>query len=613
MTQVRNIATTVVSATFGDFNKVLSPQKSIKTATMKKKTQSVVTFFVWAVICLLLTTACAPAVNTTATQQAAAPKQAKALEAGQLPVRFQKPAYILGESSAQNVGTGNAESISIPVGADISSNTGPVALRDIMKRLAALKGMNISWASDVDQMAVVDVDIRAEDDFFKSLDNILRQKDYFHEVQGNTIVVKYRETRKFHVAMPFVKSNYATGVGGDVLGGSSSVSTATNVNTIKGTLQLTSDKNEFDIWDNIKTNLDQILGIWEETVVTPAPATTTTTAATGAAAVVAAANPQTPTATTTTKRDVKSGKGYYSIDKPIGLITVTAPRPLVEKIALYIDNLKSELYRQISIEAKIVEVVINDSESRGIDWTNFLSGKEIGISLFGTPSGTGAPGAPIAKTSTEVASISNGIIYDPNRDLRGRGISNIAIGGNPFSVALNFLDTQGHSNVLANPKLSIMNGQPGIITAGDSIKYIDKIESRLDGQTGAVSYTITTATLMSGIGMSVIATIMENDEIILNLTPVTSKLDGNDVKYIVGWGGQIGIPRIKLREMNTTVRIKSGQVVVIGGLIDNNESTDGSNQVPFLGDIPILGKLFSHSAKATKKSELVIMLQPKIL
>ena len=554
---------------------------------MKKKIRSIATLFVWAAIGLLLTTGCAPAAKTTTTQDSlAATKQAKNLEAGQLPVRFQKPAYMLGDTSAQNIGAGNAEGLTIPVGADISSNTGPVALRDIMKRLAALKGMNISWASDVDQMAMVDVDIRAEDDFFKSLDNILRQKDYFQEVQGNTIVVKYRETRKFHVAMPFLKSSYNTGVGGDVLGGSVATS------GLKGNIQLTSEKNDFDIWENVRKNLDQILDIWEETVPPPAAAATGSAAQTGYAQ-PPAATPPAPAAATS-KRNVQAGKGYYSIDKPIGLITVTAPRPLVEKIAVYLENLKKELYRQISIEAKIVEVSIDNTESRGIDWTNFLTGKNVDFTLFGP----------------------NGIIYDAETaNSGGRVVSKIALaaGANPFSLALNFLDTQGDTNVLANPKLSIMNGQPGLITAGDSVKYIDKVESRVDGTTGAVTYTVTTATLMSGIGMSVIGTIMDNDEIILTLTPVTSKLEGNEVEYITGWGGVIGVPRIKLREMNTTVRIKSGQVMVVGGLIDNAESGIGSNKVPFLGDIPLLGKLFSHSAKSTKKSELVIMLQPKIL
>lgn len=575
---------------FCDFNKFLSPLKSRKTAIMKKKTRNALALFVTAAISLLLISACAPAAKTEATQDplaaktSIAGKQSKTLESGQLPVRYQNPAYMLGETSTQNIGTGGAEGLTIPVGADISSNTGPVALRDIMKRLAALKGMNISWASDVDQMAMVDVDIRAEDDFFRSLENILRQKDYFHEVQGNTIVVMYRETRKFHVAMPFMKSTYNTGVGGDVLGGGATTS------GLKGNIQLTSEKNDFDIWANISGNLDQILGIWEETVTTPsseaAPAGDT------------AAQPPTPAkqTRTTNKRNVQAGKGYYSIDKPIGLITVTAPRPLVEKIAVYLDNLKTELYRQISIEAKIVEVSIDNTENRGIDWTNFLTGKNVDFTLFGP----------------------NGIIYDAAAaNSGGRVVSKIGVPtgttGNPFSLALNFLDTQGDTTVLANPKLSIMNGQPGLITAGDSVKYIDKVESRVDGTTGAVTYTVTTATLMSGIGMSVIGTIMDNDEIILTLTPVTSKLEGNEVEYINGWGGVIGVPRIKLREMNTTVRIKSGQVVVVGGLIDNAESGIGSNKVPFLGDIPILGNLFSKSYKSTKKSELVIMLQPKIL
>jgi len=561
---------------------------------MKKKTQNVVTFFVGAAICLLLNSACAPVVNNTATREplatpAPAPTlQEKNLQAGQLPVRFQSPVYMLGDPSVQNMGAGNDQGVSIPIGADISSNTGPVPLRDIMKRLASLKGMNISWASDVNQMAEVDVDIRAEDDFFKSLENILRQKDYFHEVQGNTIVIKYRETRKFHVAMPFLKSSYNTGVGGDVLGGGAQAS------GLKGNIQLVSDKNDFDIWENISKNLDQMLEIWEETVPPPAPA------ATGSAA--PADSPQPPAATppasaSTTKRNVQAGKGYYSIDKPIGLITVTAPRPLVEKIAVYIENLKTELYRQISIEAKIVEVSLDNTESRGIDWTNFLTGRNVDFTLFGP----------------------NGIIYDAAAaNSGGRVVSKIGIPtgptGNPFSLALNFLDTQGHTSVLANPKLSIMNGQPGLITAGDSVKYIDKVESRVDGATGSVTYTVATATLMSGIGMAVIGTIMENDEIILTLTPVTSKLDGDVVAYeTIGGDNKIGVPRIKLREMNTTVRIKSGQVVVIGGLIDNAETTGGSNKVPFLGDIPVIGNLFSHSAKSNKKSELVIMLQPRIL
>lgn len=547
---------------------------------METKRKSLLPLLAYAALFCLLLSACAPVAGQNGAAQppagspstaeatpAAATPQASALEAGQLPVRFQRPVYMLEDTSGKELGLGSEE-VTIPVGADISSTAGPVALRDILKRLAALKKMNISWASDVDQFALVDVDIRAEDDFFRSIENLLRQLDYFHAVQGNTIVVKYRETRKFHVAMPFMKSTYNTAVGGDVLGSSA---TASNV---KGNIQIVSENNQFDIWDNIAKNIDQILNIWEETIETSTPA---------------GQEQAKESKEKKTRRDTEKAKGYYSIDKPIGLITVTAPRPLVEKIAVYLDNLKAELYRQISIEAKIVEVAIDDTSTRGIDWTNFLTGKGLAMTLFGD----------------------TGVIYDPNRANRNRGVSKIAVTGNPFAIAMDFLDTQGPSTVLANPKLSVMNGQPALISAGDSIKYIDKIETTIS-ESGVPTYTVTTATLMSGLGMSVIATIMEGDEIILTLTPVTSKLDNNEVEYISVGGGTVGVPKIKLREMNTTVRVKSGEVLVVGGLIDNAES-DNRKQVPFLGNIPGLGGLFSHSTKTTKKTELVIMLQPTIL
>lgn len=548
-----------------------------------KRSQPVIHIAIVALLALLCS--CAPTTKTKTAESAQAKEvEQNTLESGQLPVRFQQPSYVLKESAGESqLGLGETAEIKIPVGADISSTTGPVALRDILKRLAALKKMNISWASDVDQSSMVDVDIRAEDDFFEAIDNILRQVDYYHEIKGNTIVVKYRETRKFHVAMPFMKTTYNTAVGGDVLGSSLGTTSA-----VKGNIQITSEKNEFDVWDNIKKNIDQILEIWEETV-PPPPAAPPAPAQASAPAPAA----QSAAAATTTKRNVQAGKGYYSIDKPIGLITVTAPRPLVEKIATYLDNLKKELYRQVSIEAKIVEVVIDNTSTRGIDWTNFLTGKGLSMTLFGN----------------------SGVIYSPDRALRERGVTELAVTGNPFAVALDFLDTQGPSTVLANPKLSVMNGQPALISAGESIKYIDKVETTVS-DSGVPTYTVTTATLMSGLGMSVLATIMDNDEIILSLTPVTSKLAGktdpDDVDYIDVGGVTVGVPRIKLREMNTTVRIKSGEVLVVGGLIDNAEG-DSQKKVPFLGDMPGIGALFSHSTKTTKKTELVIMLQPKIL
>jgi len=246
-------------------------------------------------------------------------------------VRFQQPSYILGDSESDSGLILEGEDIRIPVGADISSTTGSVSLRDIVKRLADMKGMNVSWASDVDQWAQVDVDIRAEDDFFKAIDNLLRQTDYFHMVEENTLVIKYKDTQVFHVAMPFLNSNYSTSVGGDVLGGGATTADMT------GKLRLQSDDNLFNIWQTIELNLDKILEIWEAEI---------DEKQTKPAEKYEEGQQGTPSDSEDTITDEKAversfrgklGKGYYTIDRPVGLITVTAPKPLISKVERYLD------------------------------------------------------------------------------------------------------------------------------------------------------------------------------------------------------------------------------------------------------------------------------------
>ena len=113
----------------------------------------------------------------------------------QLPVRFQSPGYVTSKEGGDADLGENAEEYQIKVGATIRSTAGPQPLWDVLKRLANLKGMTISWASDVNQNALVDVDISADDHFFEAIDNLLRQVDYFHELKGKTIIVKYKETK----------------------------------------------------------------------------------------------------------------------------------------------------------------------------------------------------------------------------------------------------------------------------------------------------------------------------------------------------------------------------------------------------------------------------------
>lgn len=504
----------------------------------------------------------------------------------ELPARFQKPTFLLSESGS----FADQEEFSVPVGADISSNRGPVTLRDILKRLAVLKRMNVSWADDVDQMALVDVDIRAEDDFYVAIDNILRQLDYFYDIKGNSIIVKYRDSKTFHIAMPFLNPTFSIGVGGDVLG-SQDVK-----HKMKGRIELentSSSENSFDVWGNIESNLDVILKIYSETEVVD----TVDTAAANEETVEGEMESETTSATVEKTRTRNQGAlGYYMIDKPVGLVSVTAPRSLLGRIESYFTNLQKVLYRQVSIEAKIVEVTLTGDNRTGIDWAALLGGT-IDAALA---------------ASIDFQQL-NPLYYNPFTNPTSHTQINypFTISSKPFALILDLMEQQGHVEVLANPRISVMNGQPALISVGEDERFIESIESSVDD--GVITLSATTSSVVSGLGMAVVATILNDNEVILNLTPVTSQLL-EEIEYIeIGnIGGKVGIPKVAIREMTSTVRVRSGEMLVVGGLIDsNNEFSE--NKVSGLGDIPGISKLFNRSGNQVTKKEMVILLRPVIL
>ncbi len=549
----------------------------------------------------------APGSLDAAMQTENAPSAVKPAEPTTLPVQYQTPSYQVGQDSKEELSKN--EDVGMKVGATIKSTRGPQPLWDIMKRLAAIKNMNISWASDVDQKLLVDVDINSGDDYNEALTNLLRQVDYYHEIKGNTIVVKYKETRQFHIAMPFVKQKYKTGVGGNVLGSNDTS------NNVDGTIELKSDDNEFDVWKSIEDNINAILDVWTtEAITLTDEIKKVDTAQKSYKTVDSAENTQKVVVSEATRR--RSGnKNLYIIDKPVGMITVTAPRPILERLDGYFNSLKMELYKQISIEAKIIEVQLTDNSSIGINWSQVLKNFSVdGAIQFGS----NALGGQIYPFIFADEAGTNGVqdngdgthqkIQDPTRF-----VSKVSINSQNFGVFLNALKEQGNTTVLSNPKISVMNGQPALITVGRNVTYIDNIESQLDSETGIITYTVNTERILSGIGMALTATVLDKNEIILNLVPVTSELE-EPIEYrdVGTLGATVGLPIVNVREMSTTVRVKNGEMLVIGGLISDVKDTQGEF-APVLGSIPLVKYLFGHEEKTSQKRELIILLKPIIM
>lgn len=512
--------------------------------------------------------------------------QAPTPKPSQLPVRFQNPGYITPDQQADDELTSEGEEYQLKVGATIRSTAGPQPLWDILNRLAALKSMSVSWASDVDQSVLVDVNIAADDDFFTAIDNLLRQVDYYQEVEDNTIVVKYRAIKKFYIPIPDMKGNYTSTIGGNYL---TDRDAATGT---EGTVKITSDANEFNVWANIQANLDIIMQQWE-TVATEV-ATEREDEAEGEDA------DATPAEAT---RRISQGGSYYTLDKSVGLITVTAPRPLLDKVELYIDNLKKELFRQVIIEAKIIEVYLQDNSKIGLDWSSVLKDFNItGTAFFGTAGSDG-----------------DGQVYpwvpaEGDADSITQFVSKITLDTVDFSVLLNALEEQGDANVLSNPKLTVLNGQPAIISVGTDITYIKEVSSDVNSETNTITYTAETDSVVEGVALGVLATIVDDDSVILHLTPVTTDLEEDPIEYrTIGTEAlEIGLPRVRIRDMSTMVEVRNGEMLVIGGLIDSIESTD-SAFAPLVGSIPIVKYLFGYEEKQIEKRELVILLTPKII
>jgi len=425
----------------------------------------------------------------------------------------------------------------LPVGAEIFSKEGKVPLNSVIKEIASLKGFSVSWADDVDQNKEVDVNIRPEDDFWSALNNLLRQLDYFYELEGDTIIIKYKETKTYHLAMPFLQEDFSTSIGGNLLGGEETEGKMKGEIKLEGKLE-----KPLNFWKVVEDNLNKIIG----------------------------------------------DLGYYVIDKPLGLITVTAPRRVHKKVSEYLKNLKREIYKQVIIEAKVIEVKLDKTHERGIDWSDVLKRTFKGQVTFDE-------------------------VY--HYKYSKKFIKTITLSAQDFSVVIAALETYGEIKVVSNPKITLLNGHGATITVGENITYINKVESTVDTETDVITYDVSTANILSGIGLGVVANIISDNEVILYITPLTSELQ-EPIEYrsfgTTGQGAEVGLPRIKIKDMATLARVRDGDTLIIGGLIDKT-TVKTEKRTPLLSDVPLLGKLFTYTSEQTISTELVILLRPRII
>ena len=297
-----------------------------------------------------------------------------------------------------------------------------------------------------------------------------------------------------------------------------------------------------------------------------------------------------------------------------GVISVRATYRQHMRVREFIDRVMKSAGRQVMIEATIVEVNLSDEYQQGINWTVVRNGLPL---LQVGPAGTVLPsGVPV---SGVIPSMAN---FTP---------SYTRMGGNntmQLFVALRLLESFGNTKVLSSPKISALNNQAALLKVTEDLVYFTLSANYTPGSAGsAPTFTLTSTpnTVSVGLVMSVMPQVGEGDEVTLILRPtlsrVVSYVDDPAVPIYLAQARNDGInvseissriPQIQTREMESVIKVRSGDTAVLGGLMRDDVSGT-TDQTPGIGSVPGLGELFKYKKKASSKSELVIFLRPTVV
>ena len=314
----------------------------------------------------------------------------------------------------------------------------------------------------------------------------------------------------------------------------------------------------------------------------------------------------------------KEGRNIV-ISPQSGMVVVRAMPHELRAVEKFINKTQSFVQRQVIIEAKILEVELNERFQTGINWSQLkTSGNNSGlISQTGGGSIFGGSGVTnITGNSGDLNPSALSQIAGSTASAFGGMFSLALNAGSNFSAFIELLKTQGDVQVLSSPQISTVNNQKAVIKVGQDEFFITDVESNVSTTTATATTqsNVELTPFFSGVALDVIPQISEDGEIILHIHPTVSTVTEKTKNINVSSGTALSVPLAisSIRESDSIIRAKSGQVVIIGGLMQNTLE-DRVSKVPLLGDIPLLGALFRHSQEISKKSELVILLKPVVI
>ncbi|CAJ1901162.1 pilus (MSHA type) biogenesis protein MshL [Aeromonas veronii] len=299
---------------------------------------------------------------------------------------------------------------------------------------------------------------------------------------------------------------------------------------------------------------------------------------------------------------IGTGDGRAVITSPqAGLVTIRAYPKELKAVREFLTQSESHLKRQVVLEARIIEVSLNEGYEQGVDWSGLSASWDGNKGITG---GQSLANTQLPSTPNQIFSALGG----------GAGFK---ISDGNFNVAVNLLKTQGDVNTLSSPRVTATNNQKAVIKVGTDEYYVTNASTTITTTSTGTDKTpnVELTPFFSGIALDVTPQIDEEGKVLLHIHP--SVIDTEEQNKVIDMGtsgGKLQLPLAKssIRESDTVVQANNGDIIVIGGLMKTDKQEIVS-KVPLLGDIPWVGEAFTNRRESTKKVELVIMLKPTVV
>ncbi|HEX6828825.1 MAG TPA: secretin N-terminal domain-containing protein [Burkholderiales bacterium] len=439
------------------------------------------------------------------------------------------------------------------------------------------------------------------------LSRIARQVDMRYEIQGQTIAVMpdtpYLHNYKIDYLNMLRDTTGDVSISASISGSSTStsgtgstVTSAFGGNNTSNTKVTNSARNHF--WETLEKNVKDLLRETDKIIV-EGPADSAAAQAARAAAppgapagIPAPGGPGTGEALAApATRRVSYREAASVIANPeTGVLTVRATARQHEKVQEFLDQVTTSAKRQVLIEATIVAVDLNDNYQQGIDWNVVWKGAGLTFRV---------PGAGFVPPSGGNPSF--GVLTHT---------------GGSVNVAVKLLESFGTTRVLSSPKVSVLNNQTAILKVVTNQVYFTITPGTTVvpavGQPVTTGNTATPNTVPIGLIMSVTPQISETESVMLNVRPTISRQVGSATDPTPGLTTPNLIPIIQINEMESVLKVDSGQIAVMGGLMQDDRQ-DKDDKVPFIGYVPLLGEAFTFRNDTSRKIELVIFLRPVVV